>query len=268
MFFGGRVRQGGSTITQQLVKNYFLTSEKTFKRKITEFAMSFLLEAHASKDEILETYLNVIYLGQNGPFQVRGFGAAATVYIRDGVVIGIAMVASGAGYVSASTSAIITGDGQGAAVIPIVGVPLAQGRRLTLRCGGQVRFTQRSTQVNWTKTDITIPAGGEIVWQVVSGNWQAAWFNNTDYLQPGGDGSVSIKSIAGDIRLQSAMGGGVRFGSDLEKAGFLTSFGRGSPEGVVIAPPGSDYRNLNGGVGMTLWVKQTGSDSSGWSALA
>ncbi len=80
--FGGRVRQGGSTITQQLVKNYFLTSEKTFKRKITEFAMSFLLEAHASKDEILETYLNVIYLGQNGPFQVRGFGAASQYYFN------------------------------------------------------------------------------------------------------------------------------------------------------------------------------------------
>ena len=80
--FRGRVHQGGSTITQQLVKNYFLTSEKTFKRKITEFAMSFLLEAHASKDEILETYLNVIYLGQSGPFQVRGFGAASQYYFN------------------------------------------------------------------------------------------------------------------------------------------------------------------------------------------
>ncbi len=77
---GGKIKQGGSTITQQMVKNYFLTSEKTFKRKLKEIVMSVLLESHASKDEILETYLNIIYLGQNGPFQVRGFGAASEFY--------------------------------------------------------------------------------------------------------------------------------------------------------------------------------------------
>jgi penicillin-binding protein 1B len=75
--FGSGVRQGGSTITQQLVKNYFLSSERTFRRKFTEFFMSLLLETRASKDEILETYLNVIYMGQSGTYQVRGFGAAA-----------------------------------------------------------------------------------------------------------------------------------------------------------------------------------------------
>lgn len=80
--FGRGIRSGGSTITQQLVKNYFLTSERTFKRKVIEFAMSIILEAHASKDEILETYLNVIYMGQNGPFQVRGFGAASQYYFN------------------------------------------------------------------------------------------------------------------------------------------------------------------------------------------
>lgn len=74
---GGRIAQGGSTITQQLVKNYFLNSDKTLKRKITEFFMSLILESHAGKDEILETYLNIVYLGQNGPFQIRGFPAGA-----------------------------------------------------------------------------------------------------------------------------------------------------------------------------------------------
>lgn len=78
----GRNRQGGSTITQQTVKNYFLTAEQTFKRKATELFMSVLLEAHSSKDQILETYLNIIYLGQKGPFQVRGFGAAAEYYFN------------------------------------------------------------------------------------------------------------------------------------------------------------------------------------------
>jgi penicillin-binding protein 1B len=75
--FGSGVKQGGSTITQQLVKNYFLSSERTLRRKVTEFFMSLILETRVSKDEILETYLNVIYMGQSGAFQVRGFGAAS-----------------------------------------------------------------------------------------------------------------------------------------------------------------------------------------------
>ena len=76
----GRAAQGGSTITQQLVKNYFLNDKKTLGRKLTEIAMAFLVEQHASKDDILETYINLIYMGQNGPFQVRGFAAAAEHY--------------------------------------------------------------------------------------------------------------------------------------------------------------------------------------------
>ena len=76
----GRRAQGGSTITQQLVKNYFLTSEKKFKRKVQELIMSVMLESRFSKDQILETYINVIYMGQNGAFQVRGYGSAARYY--------------------------------------------------------------------------------------------------------------------------------------------------------------------------------------------
>ena len=79
-FVRGRVAQGGSTITQQMVKNFFLTSERTLKRKVTEIVMSLLLELHANKDDIFETYLNIIYMGQSGPFEVRGFGAAARHY--------------------------------------------------------------------------------------------------------------------------------------------------------------------------------------------
>ncbi|MGI4798249.1 MAG: right-handed parallel beta-helix repeat-containing protein, partial [Janthinobacterium lividum] len=201
-------------------------------------------------------------------FTGLGSGAAATTYIRDGVIIGIAMVAGGNGYVAASTAATISGDGQGATLLPFVGVPLARDRRLTFRCSGAVLFKQQLTQRNWTNTDISIPAGGQIVWQAVGGGWQAGWFDNIDYVQPTGDGSVSIKSRSGDIRLLPGSGGNVRFGSVAEPVGFLTSFGRGSPEGVVVAPPGSDYRNLNGGVGLTLWLKQTGNGSSGWTVIA
>jgi penicillin-binding protein 1B len=77
----GRYAQGGSTITQQLVKNYFLTPEKTVRRKIQDMVMAILLEANLDKDQILENYLNVIYMGQRGPFEVIGFGAASEHYI-------------------------------------------------------------------------------------------------------------------------------------------------------------------------------------------
>lgn len=76
----GRKAQGGSTITQQLVKNYFLTPERTYKRKIQEMILSFLLESQYTKDEILEIYLNIIYMAQNGPYQVLGFPSAAEYY--------------------------------------------------------------------------------------------------------------------------------------------------------------------------------------------
>lgn len=77
-----RAAQGGSTITQQLVKNYFLTPEKTIQRKLKELYLATQVEAEWTKDEILETYLNIIYMGQTGAFQVRGFGSASTVYFN------------------------------------------------------------------------------------------------------------------------------------------------------------------------------------------
>ncbi len=76
----GHLTQGGSTITQQLVKNYFLSDERTLRRKLTEMAMALLLEGRFNKDKILETYINTIYMGQNGVFEVRGWGSAARHY--------------------------------------------------------------------------------------------------------------------------------------------------------------------------------------------
>ncbi len=77
--FSGKV-QGGSTLTQQLVKNFFLTPERTLSRKGTELVMAVLLEAHYSKEEILETYLNEIYLGQDKDRAIHGIGLAAQFY--------------------------------------------------------------------------------------------------------------------------------------------------------------------------------------------
>ena len=76
----GRVAQGGSTLTQQLVKNFFLSPERTVRRKVTEAVMALLVEARYEKDAILEAYLNEIYLGQRGSTAVHGVGEAARLY--------------------------------------------------------------------------------------------------------------------------------------------------------------------------------------------
>jgi len=76
----GHITQGGSTLTQQLVKNYFLSDEQTFGRKLTEALMALRLEAHFSKDEILVAYVNEVYLGQDGERAVHGFGLGSQFY--------------------------------------------------------------------------------------------------------------------------------------------------------------------------------------------
>ncbi|MDY6904744.1 MAG: PBP1A family penicillin-binding protein [Thermodesulfobacteriota bacterium] len=76
----GEIRQGGSTLTQQLAKNYFLTPERTFRRKLHELFIALTLEFNYTKDEILEIYLNEIYLGQKGSAAINGVGEAAYFY--------------------------------------------------------------------------------------------------------------------------------------------------------------------------------------------
>ncbi len=76
----GQVRQGGSTLTQQLVKNFYLTNERSMTRKITEAMMAVLLELHYDKQEILEAYLNEVFLGQDGRRAVHGFGLASQYF--------------------------------------------------------------------------------------------------------------------------------------------------------------------------------------------
>ncbi len=76
----GRVVEGGSTLTQQLVKNVYLTPERTWQRKVREMAIAMWISLRYSKVEVLEAYLNQIYLGQDGGRAIHGVGRAARFY--------------------------------------------------------------------------------------------------------------------------------------------------------------------------------------------
>ena len=76
----GSIRQGGSTLTQQLAKNYFLTPARTLTRKLKEVLISLIIELKYEKEEILEIYLNEIYLGQKGTVAINGVGEASFFY--------------------------------------------------------------------------------------------------------------------------------------------------------------------------------------------
>ncbi len=76
----GSIRQGGSTLTQQLVKNFFLTPARTWRRKTQEAVMALLVELRYDKRSILQSYLNEIYLGQRGATAVHGVGEATRLY--------------------------------------------------------------------------------------------------------------------------------------------------------------------------------------------
>ncbi|HEY6231326.1 MAG TPA: transglycosylase domain-containing protein, partial [Pyrinomonadaceae bacterium] len=78
-------RQGGSSITQQLVKNLLLSPEKTLKRKVSEAYMSVILETRLSKEQIFALYCNQVYLGQQSGFSINGFGEAADAYFNKDV---------------------------------------------------------------------------------------------------------------------------------------------------------------------------------------
>jgi penicillin-binding protein 1B len=84
-FRGNQILQGGSTITQQLVKNFYLTSEKSLKRKLNEAVMAVLLERKLTKNQILELYLNEVYLGQRGPVSINGVSEASRFYFHKDV---------------------------------------------------------------------------------------------------------------------------------------------------------------------------------------
>jgi hypothetical protein len=202
-----------------------------------------------------------------------GTGATAAAYIANGAIIGITLLTPGSGYggLGAAATVTITGDGSGATATAVVGLPILEGRRISIACNTATRFARSGSlpfQDNWTLTDVTIPANATISFTGTFGSWRADAVPLADYIAPPGDGSLVMRTMAHDLTLHPADGGVVRIATDADPGGYIAATGHGSPAGLVNAPPGSDYRNLDGGVGSTLWIKRTGIDASGWFAIA
>ncbi len=203
-----------------------------------------------------------------------GSGAAATAYLANGAVIGVALTAPGTGYggTGATATVTITGDGSGAAATASVGLPVIEGRRIRIVCNTATRFARQGSlpfQENWTLADMTIPANATATFAGVFGSWRAESVPLADYLASPGDGSLIIRTAPGaDLTLRPAAAGHLHIATDTDPAGYIAATGHGSPDGNITAPPGSDYRNLDGGIGQTLWIKRVGTDAHGWFAVA
>ena len=203
-----------------------------------------------------------------------GHGATAVACVAGGAVIGIAVSNAGSlyGALGATAVATITGDGSGATATAAVGLPLWNGRKLQVACNVPVTFNRAGStpfQENWTGFDVTVPANATVAFAAANGAWIAGMFPGGDYFTPLGTGAFMLRTLnSGNLTLHPAGNGVVQIGSDRDPNGYSTCIGHGSPQNVVSAPPGSDYRNLDGGVGTTLWIKQTGTGPTGWVAVA
>ena len=203
-----------------------------------------------------------------------GSGATARAMISGGSIIGIVVSAPGTGYgsVGSTVPVTITGDGSGATATAYSSIPIPEERRMRVRCNATVKFYRSGSnpvQENWTLTDIDVAANADVEWVGTFNTWRAAFFSSNDYLLPDTVGGASLRSSSNaDVQLHAGGTGHVRIVSDAEATGALELIGRNSPQGSVTAPPGSTYRNLNGGVGSSFYVKQTGTGSTGWAAIA
>lgn len=193
-----------------------------------------------------------------------GSGASAEAVLAGGKVLGIVVTSHGIGYGPVGTVVPVTiaGNGSGAAAVAYAAPPLPEERTLLVRCNAATTFARVGShplQENWTRGDLTVAADGDVEWIATWGMWRAGRFALPDYVAP---------DASGDLTLRPRGTGRLRLASPTEPTGATSSLGRGSPEGTVSAPPGSDYRNLDGGAGATFWIKRTGTGPTGWTAVA
>ena len=202
-----------------------------------------------------------------------GSGATARAVISGGSIIGIVVAAGGSGYgtLGSTVSVTMTGDGSGATATAYASVPIPEERRMRVRCNVSVKFNRSGSnpvQENWTLTDITVAANSDVEWIGTFNTWRAAFFSSGDYLLPDATGGASLRSSNNaDLQLHTGGTGRLRLVSDAESTGAMELIGRNTPQGAVTAPPGSTYRNLNGGVGSSFFVKQSGTGNTGWAAI-
>ena len=207
-------------------------------------------------------------------FSGSGTGAAANAVVANGQVVWLVVTNPGSGYgaIGNGVQATISGDGTGATALGFVGLPIIEARRLRLSCNAPVHMVLAGSsppQASWTGFDTTIPAFGAAELEGTFGSWRIVNSPPIDYLAPTGDGGVTVQSVAGgNITLRPSGAGSLQIASGAEPLGCTSNVGRGAPTGQYAAPPGSDYRNLNGGAGNTFWIKQSGTDATGWIAVA
>ena len=242
-------------------------------------AISAILTAHQANTLGQITFIKVTS-GGAGYTQAQialsgsGTGASANVVVNAGRVIWIVVTNPGSGYglIGSMATATITGDGSGATALAYVGLPVVTGRNLRLSCNCTVQLALQGSspaQQSWTGFASTIPALGSAELQGVYGGWRATAFPPVDYVVPTGDGGAILQSVGGgNLTLRPSSGGAIHLSNASEASGCTSSVGRGSPLGSLPAPPGSDFRNLNGGAGNTYWIKQNNTDATGWIAIA
>ena len=257
---------------------------------LPDIADEVMLSAVPAGVQSIQTTRQLVVVGQIGFIRVTaggsgynhatvtltgaGSGATATAYVSNGAVLGIALTSPGSGYglQGAAATAIISGDGTGATATVSVGLPILEGRRIRLACNTAVTFARAGSvpfQDNWTLTSMTVPANATLAMTGTFGSWRADSVPLADYVAPPGDGGLLLRTMPNaDLTLRPAAAGHLRISTDADPAGYIAATGHGTPDGVVTAPPGSDYRNLDGGTGQTLWIKRIGTDSHGWFAIA
>ena len=199
-----------------------------------------------------------------------GKGGTAQAILKSGSIIGIVVVARGAGYgeVGTAVPVSISGNGTGATAVAYAASPLSDNRRLRVTCNTAVAFARGGSsplQENWTLADLDVAANSDVEWRAIWGTWRASGFNIPDWFTTDQLGGAIVRSVGNsDVILRPSGTGGVRISNEAEPMGVQSLVGRGSPQGVRSAPPGSDYRNLNGGMGQTFWMKLSGVGNFGW----
>lgn len=203
-----------------------------------------------------------------------GRGATASAIISDGSVTWVTVTNPGFGYgaIGDEVAVTISGDGHGATATAVAGLPPMSGRAIDVVTKVPLTIASAGSaprQNNWTGFDVQVPAYGAVRFEGDGTSWTVLPLAAQDYLRPTGDGGAVLQSVAGgDVWLRPSGNGAIHFASAGEPMGCVSRVGRGAPSGMVTAPPGSDYRNLNGGVGTTFWLKQVGTDANGWVAVA